>query len=60
MIADMPRVMIISLKKETGIAVSTFCVTGARASIRLKKMNSKNAILQIMARREKKDNTFIK
>jgi hypothetical protein len=59
-IAETPRVMIISLKYGTAITESVFPVTAFRASIFCKKMKSKKATLQIMVNLEKKETTFIK
>lgn len=58
--AETPRVIIISLKYDTGTTVSTFRVTGFLASICPKKIKSKNAILQMIVNLEKKPITFIK
>jgi hypothetical protein len=58
-IAETPRVMIISLKYGTAITESVFPVTAFRASIFCKKMKSKKATLQIMVNLEKKETTFI-
>jgi hypothetical protein len=55
----MPRVITISLKKETGTTTPGCCVTGLPASIFAKKINNKKDILQTIASLEKKDITFI-
>lgn len=57
---ETPSVIMMSLTKETGATVFIFCETGFFASIFPRKINSKKAMLQIIASREKKDITFIK
>ncbi len=60
-IAEKPRVIIRSLKKGIVSTVSRLPVlTALRASILLKKINSKKAILQMKVNLEKKEITFIK
>ena len=58
-IAEMPSVMMISLKNGTAITVSLLCVTGFCASSLAMKIKSKKAILQMIVSREKKEITFI-
>ncbi len=48
------------MKKGTATTVSLLCFTGFDASILLRKIKSKKAMLQIMVKREKKEMTFMK
>ena len=59
MIAEIPSVMIMSLKNETGTTLSVFWVTGFVASSLPRKIKSKKQKLQIMVKREKKEITFM-
>jgi hypothetical protein len=58
-IAEIPSVMIRSLKNGTGTTLSVLCVTGLLASSLPRKIKSKKQKLQIMVKREKKEITFI-
>ena len=58
-IAETPKVMIISLKYETRMAVSLPRVTGFRASSLPRKIKSKKQQLQMTVKREKKETIFI-
>lgn len=59
MIAEIPNVIIMSLKYETGTTLSGTGDTGFRASSFPRKINSKKQQLQMMVKREKKEITFI-
>ena len=59
-IAETPKIIMRSLKKGTFITVSWPCIAGFDASILLRNINNKKAILQIKVKREKKEITFIK
>jgi len=59
MIAEIPNVIIMSLKYETGTTLSGTRDTGFRASSFPRKINSKKQQLQMMVKREKKEITFI-
>ena len=58
-IAEIPSVMIMSLKNGTGTTLSVLCVTGFIASSLPRKIKSKKQKLQMMVKREKKEITFI-
>lgn len=57
--AEIPNVMIMSLKYETGTTLSLLCVTAFLASSLPRKTKSKKQKLQMMVKREKKEITFI-
>jgi hypothetical protein len=59
MIAEMPNIMIMSSKYETGTTLSELCVTGLLASSLPRKIKSRKQKLQMIVRREKKEITFI-
>jgi Icc-related predicted phosphoesterase len=59
-IAEIPSVIIISLKKETATTVSVLCVTGFCDSNLLIKIKSKKAMLQMIVNFDRKEITFIK
>jgi hypothetical protein len=59
MIAEIPSVMIMSLKNGTGTTLSVLCVMSFLAPGLLRKIKSKKQKLQMMVKREKKEITFI-
>ncbi len=59
MMAENPKVITRSLKNGTGFTVLESLVTGFPASILLKIINNRNAILQIRVNLDKKEKAFI-
>jgi hypothetical protein len=59
MIAEIPNVIIMSLKYETGTTLPEPVDTGFPASSFPRKINSKKQQLQMTVKREKKEITFI-
>ena len=59
-IAETPKIIIRSLKKGTLETASWAWVTGFAASSLLRKIKSKNAMLQIKVNRDKKEITLIR
>jgi hypothetical protein len=59
MMAQTPKVMITSLRYETGTTLSVPCVACFPASNLARNIKSKKQQLQIMVKREKKEITFI-